>query len=42
MGKEYDGMFRNTYLIDPEGKIIKVFENVKPADHSTEVLAAIG
>ena len=42
MGKEYDGMFRTTYLIDPEGKIIKVFENVKPADHSAEVLAAIG
>ena len=41
MGKEYDGMFRTTYLIDPEGKIVKVFENVKPADHSAEVLAAI-
>ncbi|MEL7642503.1 MAG: thioredoxin-dependent thiol peroxidase [bacterium] len=41
MGKEYDGMFRTTYLIDPDGKIVKVFENVKPADHSAEVLAAI-
>ncbi len=41
MGKEYDGMFRTTYLIDPEGKIVKVFENVKPADHSAEVLAAV-
>ena len=41
MGKEYDGMFRTTYLIDPDGKIAKVFENVKPADHSAEVLAAI-
>lgn len=42
MGKEYDGMFRTTYLINPEGMIVKVFENIKPADHSAEVLAAIG
>ncbi len=40
MGKEYDGVFRTTYLIDREGKIVKVFENVKPANHSREVLDA--
>ena len=40
MGKEYDGVFRTTFLIDQEGKIVKVFENVKPASHSKEVLAA--
>jgi peroxiredoxin Q/BCP len=39
MGREYDGVFRTTFLIDPEGKIIKVYENVKPADHSAELLA---
>ncbi len=32
---------RNTYLIDPSGKIVKVFLKVKPADHSEEVLAAL-
>ena len=42
MGREYDGVFRTTFLIDEEGKIIKVFENVKPAAHSKEVLAAFG
>jgi peroxiredoxin Q/BCP len=42
MGREYDGVFRTTFLISPEGKIIKVFENVKPAEHSQEVLAALG
>ena len=42
MGREYDGVFRTTYLIDEEGKIIKVFEKVKPAAHSKEVLAAFG
>ena len=41
MGKEYDGIFRTTYLIDPEGKIKKVFADVKPAGHSKEVLAAV-
>ena len=40
MGREYDGVFRTTFLIDENGKIIKVFENVKPAAHSKEVLAA--
>jgi peroxiredoxin Q/BCP len=38
-GKEYMGVHRTTYLIDEEGKISKVFENVKPAEHSAEVLA---
>jgi len=32
---------RNTYLIDPSGKVAKVFLKVKPADHSEEVLAAL-
>jgi thioredoxin-dependent peroxiredoxin len=41
-GKEHDGVFRTTFLINPDGVIRKVFENVKPTDHSTEVLAALG
>lgn len=40
-GREYEGVFRTTFLISPEGEIIKVFENVKPADHSKEVLQAL-
>jgi peroxiredoxin Q/BCP len=42
MGREYDGVFRTTFLIDDEGQIMKVFENVKPDEHSDEVLAALG
>lgn len=38
MGREYDGVFRTTFVIDPEGEVLRVFENVKPAEHSTEVL----
>ena len=40
MGKEYEGILRTTFLIDGNGIIIKVFEDVRPAEHSTEVLSA--
>jgi peroxiredoxin Q/BCP len=32
---------RNTFLIDPQGKVARVFAKVKPAGHSEEVLAAL-
>jgi peroxiredoxin Q/BCP len=32
---------RNTFVIDPQGKIARVFPKVKPAEHSQEVLAAL-
>jgi peroxiredoxin Q/BCP len=32
---------RNTFIIDPQGKIAQVFMKVKPAPHSEEVLAAL-
>jgi peroxiredoxin Q/BCP len=32
---------RNTFLIDPDGKIVKVWTKVDPRVHSDEVLAAI-
>lgn len=32
---------RNTFLIDPQGKVARVFPKVKVANHSAEVLAAI-
>ena len=31
---------RNTFLIDPNGKITKIFTRVNPQNHSAEVLAA--
>lgn len=39
MGKEYEGILRTSFLIDPAGKIAKVYENVKPEKHAQEVLA---
>jgi peroxiredoxin Q/BCP len=41
MGREYMGVQRTTFLIDPAGTIVRVFENVKPAEHSEEILAAL-
>ena len=41
MGREYMGVARTTFVIGPDGTVKKVFENVKPADHSVEVLAAV-
>ena len=41
MGREYQGVLRTTFLINENGKIVKVFENVRPAEHSTEVLSAV-
>ncbi len=32
---------RNTFIIDPEGKVAKVFLGVKPDPHSAEVLEAL-
>jgi thioredoxin-dependent peroxiredoxin len=41
MGREYDGVYRTTFLIDAEGMIAQVFENVKPEGHSKEILASL-
>lgn len=39
MGREFLGILRTSFLIDPEGKVAKIYENVKPAEHADEVLA---
>ncbi len=41
MGKVYEGIHRTTFLIGADGNILKVWENVKPAGHSEEILAAL-
>ncbi|MBI1908525.1 thioredoxin-dependent thiol peroxidase [Candidatus Uhrbacteria bacterium] len=38
MGKKYMGIVRTTLLIDPEGVVRKVYENVKVSGHVDEVL----
>jgi thioredoxin-dependent peroxiredoxin len=41
-GRKYMGVERTTFVIDPNGQIVKVFEKVKPAGHAEEVMASIG
>jgi len=38
-GRTYMGTSRVSFLVDPKGKIAKVYEKVKPAEHVAEVLA---
>ena len=39
-GRKYMGTFRTTFLIAPDGRVAKVWENVKVAGHAEDVLAA--
>jgi peroxiredoxin Q/BCP len=41
MGREFMGILRTTFLIDPNGKIVKIWDNVKVKDHALEVLEAL-
>lgn len=40
-GKRSEGILRTTVIIDPDGKVGKVFEKVKVAGHAEAVLAAL-
>ena len=41
MGRDFMGIVRTTFLIDPNGKIVKIWDNVKVKDHAKEVLDAL-
>lgn len=41
MGREYMGIARTTFLIDEKGKIEKIFENVKPKGHASEITETV-
>jgi peroxiredoxin Q/BCP len=38
MGREFMGTYRTSFLINPKGKIEKVYQNVKPELHAEQVL----
>ena len=40
-GKKFMGIKRTTALINPKGKIIKIWNNVKVKDHAKEVLSCL-
>ena len=41
MGREFMGTIRSTFLIDNNGKILKIWNNVKVKDHAKEVLETL-
>jgi peroxiredoxin Q/BCP len=40
-GKTYMGVARTTFLVDPEGRIARTWQKVKPEGHAAAVLAAL-
>ena len=41
MGKEFLGVVRSTAIIDPAGKVARVFDKVSPGEHPAEVETAL-
>ncbi len=37
-GNTFDGVFRNTYVVDGAGRIAATYEGVDPEDHAEEIL----
>jgi peroxiredoxin Q/BCP len=38
-GNTFDGVFRNTYVVGPEGGIVLAYEGVSPEGHAERILA---
>lgn len=38
-GNTFDGVFRNTYVVGPDGRIEATYEGVSPEGHAEEILA---
>ncbi len=39
MGKSFEGVIRMSYLINPQGEIVKVYPKVNPLTHAKEIIA---
>ena len=42
MGRSFMGTHRDTFIISPEGKILKEYRGVSPNDHATEIITELG
>ncbi len=38
LGKEFEGILRISYLINPKGEIVKKYEKVNPKTHAKEII----
>lgn len=41
MGRSFEGILRVSYLINPQGVIVKAYDKVSPVDHADEILSDI-
>lgn len=41
-GRTFDGVFRNTFVIGPDGTVEEVYTGVSPDGHAEELLAGLG
>lgn len=41
LGKEYDGIYRTTFIISKDGVIMKIFDKVDTKQHTDQILAEI-
>lgn len=39
MGREFEGTIRKSFLINPEGEIVKIYPKVNPLLHASQVIA---
>ena len=42
MGRSFMGTHRDTFIISPEGKILKEYRGVNPSDHTAEIISELG
>jgi peroxiredoxin Q/BCP len=42
MGRTYEGIHRTTFVVDRSGSVLKVFDDVTPKGHASEVLEVLG
>lgn len=40
-GNTFDGVFRNTYVVGPDGDVALAYEGVDPEEHAAEILADV-
>jgi peroxiredoxin Q/BCP len=38
LGNTFDGVFRNTYVVGPDGDVVLAYENVSPEGHAEQIL----
>ena len=41
-GRTFEGVSRNTYVVGPDGRIERTYEDVSPEGHAEQILADIG